>query len=97
MKWINRQPNGGLKFNNALILPNLTAIWQELESINLADIATLDLADVSQIDSAGIALLLNVQQRCSTCLELSHAPASLKTLLGLYNLTEMLPIAEETA
>ena len=96
MKLISQQSGGRLTFNTPLMLPNLTQVWSELESINMADLVTLDLAKVSQIDSAGIALLLDLQQRCSARLSLIHPPASLHTLLSLYNLTEILPISEET-
>lgn len=97
MKLISQQSGGRLTFNTPLMLPNLTQVWSELESIKMADLVTLDLAKVSQIDSAGIALLLDLQQRCSARLALIHPPASLHILLSLYNLTEILPISEETA
>lgn len=97
MKWINQPSEGRLIFKNALMLSNLAEVWAELASINMLDVMTLDMAEVSQIDSAGIALLLDLQQRCSARLVLANPPASLKTLLSLYNLTEILPIAKETA
>lgn len=97
MKSISQESGGRLIFNTPLMLPNLASLWNELGSINMADLVKLDLAGVSQIDSAGIALLLDLQQRCSARLSLIHPPASLHTLLSLYNLTEILPISEETA
>ncbi|MBE0493575.1 MAG: STAS domain-containing protein [Thiomicrospira sp.] len=95
MKSINLA-SGCLKINGRLVLPNLAVVSAELDSVNMAEVVTVDLAGVSQVDSAGIALLLALQQRSSAHFVLVHAPASLKTLLGLYNLTEMLPITEET-
>lgn len=97
MKWINQPSEGRLIFKNALMLSNLAEVWAELALINMLDVVTLDMAEVSQIDSAGIALLLDLQQRCSARFVLANPPASLKTLLSLYNLTEILPIAKETA
>ncbi|WP_029934018.1 STAS domain-containing protein [Thiomicrospira pelophila] len=97
MKWINQTSEGRLIFKKALMLSNLSEVWAELASINMLDVMTLDMAEVSQIDSAGIALLLDLQQRGSARLVLASPPASLQTLLSLYNLTEILPIAKETA
>lgn len=96
MKSISLETGGLLKFNNALMLSNLAEISAELATINMADIVMLDLAKVTQIDSAGIALLLELQQNSKAQIELVNPPSSLETLLSLYNLTEMLPIAEET-
>lgn len=95
MKSINLA-SGCLKINGSLVLSNLAVVSAELDSVNMTEVVTVDMAGVSQIDSAGIALLLELQQRGSTHFMLVHVPASLKTLLGLYNLTEMLPITEET-
>lgn len=89
--------SGSLRINAELTLPGLPGLWAELNSVSLADVLRVDLGEVSQVDSAGIALLLEMQKRSSTPFSLMHPPASLKTLLGLYNLTEILPITEETA
>lgn len=94
MKQINLQ-QGCLAFSQTLTLVNLSSVWAQLSKLDLTHLTKVDLADVSQIDSAGIALLLELQAINSSRFVLVNAPASLITLLGLYNLTEILPMAEE--
>lgn len=76
---------------------SLGEIWQQRQAL-LTGIACLDISELSRVDSAGLALLLHVQNlRPEMPIPLRGISDRLRTLITLYNLQEIVPCAAPSA
>ncbi|MEH0832848.1 lipid asymmetry maintenance protein MlaB [Pectobacterium cacticida] len=72
----------------------LLPFWQQREAL-LAGKTTLDVSGLNRVDSAGLALLVYVHQLPPSGgnIKIVGASERLKTLIALYNLKEIIPVA----
>ncbi|MGM3172754.1 lipid asymmetry maintenance protein MlaB [Dickeya lacustris] len=89
-----RQENSILILEGALDRHTLMPLWQQRATL-LDGCQTLDVSRVEHVDSAGLALLVHCyhqqKQRGST-LVITGVSDRLRTLVQLYNLSEIIPI-----
>lgn len=90
--------NDRLVLSGDLGLTQVSTLWQNLQSYPaLNKLKVVDCRALSQVDSSALALLLNLQAICPNTLSLASPPPALLTLLGLYNVEDMLPLMGENA
>ncbi|MFV4845463.1 lipid asymmetry maintenance protein MlaB [Edwardsiella tarda] len=78
-----------LRLHGELVCDALGAFWRQRQAL-LQGINCLDISGVTRVDSAGLALLLHVQNLCpGTPLPLRGVSDRLHTLIALYNLHEI--------
>lgn len=89
--------NDRLILSGDLGLTQVSAIWEKLKNHPaLSTLALVDCRALSGVDSSAVSLLLNLQSISQNQLALLAPPAALKTLLGLYNVNALLPLAGES-
>ncbi len=78
-----------LKVAGDLVLAEVPKWWASRKDWLASPVAELDLSALSRVDSAGLALLLEVEQvarQHGVDLQWRHRPAQLESLMRLYNL-----------
>lgn len=80
-----------------LVLPQISKLHSELRKFSLSELTQVDLSGVKALDSAGIALLLELQQGKKCPLVLLAPPAHLITLLELYNLDNQFELVKRSS
>ncbi|UQB42929.1 STAS domain-containing protein [Thiomicrospira microaerophila] len=78
-----------------LVLSRVAELQKRIGQLDLSAVSQLDLSAVKALDSAGIALLLTLQQELKGSLSIISPPAHLVTLLGLYNLESQFKLDEQ--
>lgn len=87
-----------LVLSGELGLTQVSSFWQNLQNHpTLNKLKVVDCRALSQVDSSALALLLNLQAICPNTLSLDAPPPALLTLLGLYNVEDLLPLTGESA
>ncbi|MEG2830875.1 MAG: lipid asymmetry maintenance protein MlaB [Edwardsiella sp. (in: enterobacteria)] len=87
LRW--RRVDATLYLQGALECDSLDALWQQRQTL-LTDITCVDISELSRVDSAGLALLLHVQNlRPETPIPLRGVSERLRTLITLYNLQDI--------
>ena len=68
-------------------------MWRQRDAL-MADKTAIDVAQLERVDSAGLALLLHLQeeQRARRSAKIFGATERLKTLIALYNLQAIIPV-----
>lgn len=79
-----------------LVLSQVAELQKRIGQLDLSAVSKLDLSAVKALDSAGIALLLTLQQKVKGSLSIISPPAHLVTLLGLYNLEGQFKLDEQS-
>lgn len=72
----------------------LQLLWRQRDAL-MADKTAIDVAQLERVDSAGLALLLHLQEEQrerGVALKIFGATERLKTLIALYNLQAIMPV-----
>ncbi|MEI7253950.1 lipid asymmetry maintenance protein MlaB [Dickeya dadantii] len=92
LRW--RQDDGALRLEGDLDRNTLLPLWQQREAL-LNDSSVLDVGQVARVDSSGLALLVHFyhqQEQRGKSLTIIGASDRLRTLIQLYNLSEIIPV-----
>ncbi|MGM3190388.1 lipid asymmetry maintenance protein MlaB [Dickeya dadantii subsp. dieffenbachiae] len=92
LRW--RQDDGALRLEGDLDRNTLLPLWQQREAL-LNDSRVLDVGQVARVDSSGLALLVHFyhqQEQRGKSLTIIGASDRLRTLIQLYNLSEIIPV-----
>ncbi|QWT39082.1 lipid asymmetry maintenance protein MlaB [Dickeya dadantii] len=92
LRW--RQDDGTLRLEGDLDRNTLLPLWQQREAL-LGDSSVLDVGQVARVDSSGLALLVHFyhqQEQRGKSLTIIGASDRLRTLIQLYNLSEIIPV-----
>ena len=87
---------GRCSVQGPITLENVVALLAEGNSLFTAAQVTVDLAAVTEVDSAALSLLLEWRReagRSGRAIRYLNLPANLKSLAGLYGITELLDAA----
>ncbi|WP_370555261.1 lipid asymmetry maintenance protein MlaB [Edwardsiella tarda] len=77
-----------LRLHGELVCDALGEFWRQRQAL-FQGINCLDISGVTRVDSAGLALLLHVQNLCPEPAPLRGVSDRLHTLIALYNLHEI--------
>ncbi|MBW7981629.1 lipid asymmetry maintenance protein MlaB [Enterobacillus tribolii] len=83
-----------LKLSGALDRDSLLALWDTRQSA-LQGVSLLDVSALQRVDSAGLAMLVHLQNE-GRPLALSGITDRLRTLIALYNLSDII-VTDESA
>ncbi|MGM3163106.1 lipid asymmetry maintenance protein MlaB [Dickeya undicola] len=92
LRW--RQEDGTLRLEGDLDRNTLLPLWRQRDAL-LSNSNVLDVGQVARVDSSGLALLVHFyhqQEQQGKTLAIIGASDRLRTLIQLYNLSEIIPV-----